>query len=89
MTAITMQEIAQIIALARRAPLQNMAEAEVASQLLAKLAKHFKPAEPVAAEPASVELAAVEKSAESADKQTPTQRPKVPKAAKANGSHPS
>lgn len=37
------QEIAQIITLARRAPLQNMAEAEGAAQLLQKLANEFAP----------------------------------------------
>lgn len=40
---MTPQEIAQIITLARRAPLQNMAEAEAAAQLLQKLAAHFAP----------------------------------------------
>lgn len=35
------QEIAQIVTLARRAPLQNMAEAEAASNLLQKLISHF------------------------------------------------
>jgi hypothetical protein len=35
------QEIAQIVTLARRAPLQNMAEAEAAAQLLQKLAAYF------------------------------------------------
>lgn len=49
---MTPQEIAQIITLARRAPLANMAEAEVASQLLAKLQQHFAPKpEPAPAEP--------------------------------------
>lgn len=38
---MTPQEIAEIIALARRAPLRNMAEAEHASMLLQKLAQHF------------------------------------------------
>ncbi len=48
MNTITLQEIGQIITLCRRAPLQNMAEAEVAAQLLQKLAAHFapKPTEP-------------------------------------------
>jgi hypothetical protein len=40
---MTPQEIAQIITLARRAPLANMAEAERAAQLLQKLAQHFAP----------------------------------------------
>lgn len=40
---MTTQEVAQIIALARRAPLANMNEAEIASQLLQKLAAHFAP----------------------------------------------
>ncbi len=40
---MTPQEVAQIITLARRAPLQNMAEAEVAAQLLQKMAMHFAP----------------------------------------------
>ena len=40
---MTPQEIAQIITLARRAPLTNMAEAEVASQLLQKLAAEYAP----------------------------------------------
>lgn len=40
---MTPQEIAQVITLARRAPLQNMAEAEVAAQLLQKLANEFAP----------------------------------------------
>jgi hypothetical protein len=40
---MTPQEISQIIMLARRAPLQNMAEAESAAQLLQKLASHFAP----------------------------------------------
>ena len=40
---MTPQEILQIITLARRAPLQNMAEAEVAFGLLQKLAAHFAP----------------------------------------------
>lgn len=40
---MTPQEIAQLITLARRAPLANMAEAEVASQLLQKLAQFFAP----------------------------------------------
>ena len=40
---MTPQEIALIITLARRAPLNNMAEAEVAAQLLARLAAHFAP----------------------------------------------
>jgi hypothetical protein len=38
---MTENEIAQIITLARRAPLQNMAEAEAAAQLLQKLSVHF------------------------------------------------
>lgn len=40
---MTPQEIAQIITLARRAPLANMAEAESAAMLLQKLAQHFAP----------------------------------------------
>ena len=40
---MTPQEIAQIITLARRAPLQNMAEAEAASLLLQKLAAEYAP----------------------------------------------
>lgn len=40
---LTPQEIASIITLARRAPLQNMQEAEAAAQLLQKLAKCFAP----------------------------------------------
>lgn len=40
---MTPQQIAQIIGLARRAPLANMAEAEVAHQLLQQLAAHFAP----------------------------------------------
>jgi hypothetical protein len=52
---ITPQEIAQVITLARRAPLQNMAEAEVASQLLQKLAQHFAPA-PATAPTPEIEL---------------------------------
>lgn len=40
---MTLQEISQIITLARRAPLANMAEAEAASVLLQKLAQHFAP----------------------------------------------
>lgn len=38
---MTSQEIAQIVTLARRAPLQNMAEAEAAASLLQKLLSHF------------------------------------------------
>lgn len=38
---MTPQEIAQIITLARRAPLQNMAEAEHVALILQKLAQHF------------------------------------------------
>ena len=40
---MTPQEVAQIITLARRAPLANMAEAEAASQLLQKFAEEFAP----------------------------------------------
>lgn len=40
---MTQQEIAQIVTLARRAPLANMAEAEAASVLLQKLAAYFAP----------------------------------------------
>jgi hypothetical protein len=40
---MTPQEIAQIITLARRAPLANMTEAEHVAQLLQKLAQHFAP----------------------------------------------
>jgi len=40
---MTPQEIHQIIAIARRAPLANMAEAEHVAQLLQKLAQHFAP----------------------------------------------
>lgn len=40
---MTPQEIAQIIALARRAPLVNMAEAEAARALLQKLAAEHVP----------------------------------------------
>ena len=40
---MTPQEVSAIIMLARRAPLQNMMEAEAASQLLRKLAQHFAP----------------------------------------------
>jgi hypothetical protein len=40
---ITPQDLHQIITLARRAPLANMAEAEVAAQLLQKLSAHFAP----------------------------------------------
>lgn len=45
---MTPQEVQAIINIARRAPLQNMMEAEVVSQLLAKLQSHFapKPSEP-------------------------------------------
>lgn len=43
---MTPQEINSIITLARRAPLQNMAEAEAASRLLQKLARHFAPKKP-------------------------------------------
>lgn len=49
---MTPQEIAQIITLARRAPLQNMAEAEVAHQLLQKLANEFAPKPEAAPAPA-------------------------------------
>ncbi len=45
------QEIGQIITLCRRAPLANMAEAEVAAQLLQKLAAHFAPKPIAPAEP--------------------------------------
>lgn len=45
------QEIAQIITLARRAPLANMGEAEAAAQLLQKLAAHFAPKPTAPAEP--------------------------------------
>jgi|GEM_PF-2177209 hypothetical protein len=40
---MTPQEIHQIITIARRAPLANMAEAERVAQLLQKLAQHFAP----------------------------------------------
>ncbi len=40
---MTQQEIAQVITLARRAPLSNMAEAEAASLLLQKLASEYAP----------------------------------------------
>lgn len=40
---MTPQEIAHIISIARRAPLQNMAEAEHFARLLQKLAQHFAP----------------------------------------------
>ena len=45
---MTPQEVQAIIMLARRAPLQNMAEAEIASQILQKFQAHFapKPSEP-------------------------------------------
>lgn len=48
---MTPQEIAAIIQIARRAPLANMAEAEVVSQLLQKLAMHFAPPAPPAPDP--------------------------------------
>lgn len=41
---MTVQEIAAIITLARRAPLRDMNEAEAASVLLQKLAAEFAPA---------------------------------------------
>lgn len=40
---MTPQEINAIIAIARRAPLANMTEAEQVAQLLTKLAEHFAP----------------------------------------------
>jgi hypothetical protein len=43
---MTPQEISQIIMIARRAPLANMAEAEAVAQLLQKLAVHFAPPKP-------------------------------------------
>lgn len=55
---MTNEEIVQIITLARRAPLQNMAEAEAAAQLLQKLAAHFAPkaeVEPVAESPSEAQ----------------------------------
>jgi hypothetical protein len=41
--SMTSQEIQAIIHIARRAPLQHMAEAEAVSQLLDKLQSHFAP----------------------------------------------
>lgn len=40
---LTTHEVSQIITLARRAPLTNMAEAETAAVLLQKLARAFAP----------------------------------------------
>lgn len=58
---MTPQEVAQVITLARRAPLANMNEAEAAAQLLQKLAMHFAPKQP------EVEQQTAENSSESAE----------------------
>jgi hypothetical protein len=49
----TPNDIAQIVTLARRAPLQNMVEAEAAAFLLKKLVDYFTPEAPVEDGPAT------------------------------------